>query len=140
MSLLESYTLKEDGFQPLLIMDSWQVAKLSYSEEYSFPKLTHLSRHQKTDRAFALLTGNAMLIAMNLNGETQLQTQQMQRGTSYNIPQNMAYAIVMEENSEVFIVEKSNTHVNDVELMPLTAEQRNAIRLSMNQEKEQNHG
>jgi len=135
MSLIESYVVEEDGFHPVLVRDSWQVAKLNYKDEYHINNLNRLRIHQKTDRAFALLSGNAVLIAIdNDDKKTSFKVVLMQRGTSYNIPKNVGYTIVMEEGSKVFTVERPNTHIDDVKYYPLDEEQLITIRLNVNEE------
>ena len=135
MSLIESYDIEEDGFHPFLIRDSWQVAKLNYKDEYHINDLDCFRIHRKTDRAFALLSGSAVLIAIdNDDKKTSFKVVLMQRGTSYNIPKNVGYTVVLEEGSEVFVVEKSNTHIDDVEYYYLNEDQLKTIRLNINKE------
>ncbi len=133
MSLIESYGIEEAGFHPFLIRDSWQVAKLNYKEEYHIDNLNKLTKHQNSDRAVALLSGNAVLIVRD-EGDNKdgFHMVLMERGTSYNVPKSVGYAIAMEEGCELFIVEKPNTHRDDVIDCPLTEAQLEAIRKKLN--------
>ena len=129
MSLIESYDFTEGGFHPVLVRDSWQVAKINYKEEYHINHLKKLVKHQKSDRGIALLSGYAVLIASE-DGDYQSEFDivLMKRGTSYNIPKNIGYAIVMVEGCELFIVEKPNTNYDDVNDCHLDDAQLNSIR------------
>ena len=140
MSLIESYVIEENGFHPFLIRDSWQVGKLNYKDAYHINNLDSLRMHRKTDRAFALLHGSAVLIAFdNDDKKPCFKAVLMQRGTSYNIPKNIRYTIAMEEESEVFVVEKPNTQIDDVEYYYLNEEQLKKIRLKVNNEYKKKH-
>lgn len=114
MSLIESYDINEQGYHPFIIRDSWQVAKLNYSDEQDINNLDHLKIHQNNETAFALLKGKAVLITINNYDKIpSFSIKLMKRGTSYYIPKKIMYAIAMEESSEVFIVENSNAPVKD---------------------------
>lgn len=128
MSLIESYNLTEDGFHPLLIRDSWQVAKLNYSDEYHIDNITCLRKHQNSDKGISLLLGDALLVACNDDQYSDFKVIQMKHGTSYNIPKQLVHAIVMSEGSELFIVENPNTHRDDVTEHDLSEAQREKLR------------
>ena len=129
MSLIESYDINEQGYHPFIIRDSWQVAKLNYTDELHINNLDHLKIHQNNDRAFVLLRGKAVLITINnYDKNPSFSIKLMKRGTSYYIPKNRMYAIAMEKSSEVFIVEKSNTHLKDFKDYCLNKEQLHLMR------------
>lgn len=124
MSLIESYAIEESGFHPFLIRDSWQVAKLNYTEEWHIDAINCLKILRESDRAFVLLKGSAVLVALEDNeGKSAFKVELMKRGASYNIPKNTWYAIALEKESEVLIVGKPNTHLDNVEYVQLNAEQ-----------------
>ena len=136
MSLIESYHLIEEGYHPVLVRDSWQVAKLNYSVEYHIDHFKKLVIHQKSDKALSLLEGSAMLIVGFDIDRSEVEIVQMKRGTSYNIPKNTAYAIVLEEGSQLFIVEQPNTYLDDVLECDLSQVQIKEIRQKINSKDE----
>ena len=135
MSLIESYDINEQGYHPFIIRDSWQVAKLNYTDELHISNLDHLKIHQNIETAFALLRGKAVLITINnYDKNPSFSIKLMKRGTSYFIPKKTMYAIVMEESSEMFIVENSNTPDKDPKEYWLNEEQLHLIRSAVKEE------
>ncbi|KAA3632488.1 MAG: hypothetical protein DWQ02_14700 [Bacteroidetes bacterium] len=117
---MESYELNEPGFFPFLIRDGWQVAKLNYIAEQHINNIQKIEVHQQTDEVFVLLKGSAVLIIADLQNEKPLfKIKSMQPLSVYNIPKGTWHNIAMEEGSEVLIVEKSNTHLHDVDYFEL---------------------
>ena len=112
--MLETYYIKEEGYHPYLISDGWQVAQLNFIEEQHIDNIYRIDAHHKTDEVFVLLKGVAVLIlAKIIEGEPIFEAVLMKPKITYNIPKNTWHNIAMEKGSEVLIVEKSNTHLND---------------------------
>ena len=122
--MIETYDIKEEGYDPFLIREGWQVAQLNYSEDQHISNIGKIEVHRQTDEVFVLLKGKSILITVDLiNGEPTFKADIMKPHITYNIPQNVWHNIAMEKGSEVLIVEKSNTHLNDVEYFHLTEKQ-----------------
>ncbi len=112
--MIETFVVKDKGYHPVIIDNGWQMAHLNYTEEQDIEQITRLDVHLKTDEVFVLIKGNAILIAADIVHEEPLfEVKLMKPNTIYNIPQNMWHNIAMEAGSEVFIAEKSNTHIAD---------------------------
>ena len=138
MSLIETYAIGEQGYHPFLIRDGWQVAKLNYLEELNINNIDKIESHTQTDEVFVLLKGKAVLTLAelqenNLNFEFTL----MEPMVIYNIPKKRWHNIAMEKESEVLIIEKSNTHLNDVEYLFLNKNQLVDFRAKVNKILEQ---
>lgn len=124
MSLIETFSTTEEGYHPLLIREGWQVAQLNYIEDQHISNIYQIEVHRNTDEVFVLLKGMAILIlAKMIEGEPIFEAVLMKPKITYNIPQNVWHNITMEKGSEVLIIEKSNTHLNDVEYLHLTEKQ-----------------
>ena len=124
MSLIEIYSTAEEGYHPFLIREGWQVAQLNYSKNQHIKNICKIEVHRNTDEVFVSLKGQPILITANLiNEEPSFKVNVMKPYVIYNIPQNVWHNIAMEKGSEVLIIEKSNTHVNDVEYLHLTEKQ-----------------
>lgn len=118
---MEVYKIKEPGFSPVLIRDGWQVAQLNYTIDQHIENIDKIEVHRETDEVFVLLKGDAVLILAEFeNGIPQFKMESMNPLSVYNIPKNTWHNIAMKEGSEVLIVEKSNTHLSDVEYFKLT--------------------
>ena len=130
MSLIETYSTTKEGYHPFLIREGWQVAQLKYIEDQHISNIGKIEVHRETDEVFVLLKGKSILITVDLiNGEPTFNADVMKPHSTYNIPQNVWHNIAMEKGSEVLIIEKSNTHLNDVEYFSLTEKQ--IVKLSM---------
>ena len=119
--MIETYQIKEKGYHPFLIRDGWQVAQLNYIEDQHISNITKLDVHLQTDETFILLQGKAILIVAAIeNDEPIFELELMKPKIIYNIPQGVWHNIAMEEDSEVLIAEKSNTHIADFEYFELS--------------------
>ena len=123
MSLIELYQYENEGYNPSLISEVWQVAFLNYAEAESLERIDKLDIHYKTDEVFILLAGKAVLIAADIKGDViEYDLIDMQPGIIYNIPKNTWHKIAMYKGSKVCIVERDNTHVSDFEFYYLSAD------------------
>ncbi len=128
-TLIETYYTNEQGYHPFFIKDHWQVAQLNYLPEHSYDNISRLDLHEQTDEIFVLTKGQAILIAASI--ETDRITYEcvhMKIGVTYNIPPMVWHNIAMQEDAEMIIVEKNNTHLGDFIYHPLNDEQRNELR------------
>ncbi len=125
---IETYRAEEGGYHPFLIREGWQVAQLNYMSAQEVQNIDKLEAHHQTDEVFVLLTGNAVLItAGSTMDEPDFILQSMRSGVTYNIPKGTWHNIAMQPGSEVLIVEKSGTHLHDVEYAPLAEKKRAAL-------------
>ena len=112
--MLEKHYIKEEGYHPFLIREGWQVAQLNYIKEQHIDNIYRIDAHHETDEVFVLLKGKAVLILASINEDNPIfEVELMKPFITYNIPKNAWHNIAMEKGSEVLIVEKSNTHLND---------------------------
>ena len=133
MSLIETYSIKEEGYHPFLISEGWQVAKLNYLDELHINNIFKIETHRQTDEVFVLLKGKALLILADLQENKPIfEITSMKPTVAYNIPKNRWHNIAMEKGSEVLIIEKSNTHLNDVEYIYLNNNQISDLKLKVN--------
>ncbi|HTM97896.1 MAG TPA: hypothetical protein VL088_04105 [Pedobacter sp.] len=118
--LIETYNYDGKGYNPYLIRDSWQVAKLNYIAGQGMTDIVKIDKHVYTDEAFILIKGLAILIEAEKDEDTfSFQCLIMKPGITYNIPAGTWHNIAMDTDAEVIIVEKSNTHLNDCVYVPL---------------------
>lgn len=118
---IEKYTYDGEGYDPYLIQDNWQVAKLNYVPGQGLSDIIKIDKHVETDEVFILVNGIAVLIEAEKNkkGYT-FHSQKMQHGVTYNIKAGTWHNIAMHTGAEVIIVEKNHTHVNDCIYVTLT--------------------
>ncbi len=129
MNLIERYKHTENGYNPFLIREQWQVAILNYTPEETLEAIDKLDVHYETDEVFVLLAGNAVLIAASIdNGTVSYEAIDMKPNIVYNIPRNVWHKIAMQQESSVLIVENQKTHLGDFEFYPLNEAQKNDLR------------
>ena len=132
MSRIESYATKEEGYSPFLISDGWQIAQLNFIKEQHISRIDKIEVHHQTDEAFILLKGVAVLISVNITkDEFAFKTDSMEPFVTYNIPKGVWHNIAMEKDCELLIVEKSNTHINDVSYKQLDNSQMMNLRFKV---------
>ncbi|MEO8854442.1 MAG: hypothetical protein ABI359_11735 [Ginsengibacter sp.] len=125
MNLIETYRNDGSGYNPFLIREGWQVAKLNYMPEQDLLNITKMDRHLLTDEVFVLIKGTAILVAATENNnEFQFECIKMKAGITYNIPVRMWHNIAMDKGSEVIIFEKDKTHLGDFEYRELSDTQK----------------
>ena len=128
MNLIEMYQRGNEGYDPFLIREGWQVARLTYLPAQDMLGIKKMDRHLLTDELFILLRGNAVLIAaVEQNNNFQFEFAKMQPGIPYNIPARQWHNIAMDRDAELIIVEKDQTHIADYEYKPLNQDQMNKI-------------
>ncbi|HJH70992.1 MAG TPA: hypothetical protein OIM39_07910 [Bacteroidaceae bacterium] len=124
MDLIKVYEHTGKGYNPYLIDNDWQVAQLNFEKGQGFYDLKKIDQHLKTDEAFILKQGVAVLIAADVqNNEVSFEVENMKPGILYNIPKGVWHNIGLSEDAEVFIIENSNTHLGDFVYHYLTEDQ-----------------
>lgn len=131
--MIESFSIKENGYHPFLIREGWQMAQLNYTEEQHIDQITNLDVHLKTDEVFVPMEGNAILIvAAIVNNEPVFEVEYMMLNKVYNIPKDVWHNIAMEPESEVLIAEKANTHISDFEHLELSNSKQEELKIMVN--------
>ncbi|AOW10596.1 cupin domain-containing protein [Flavobacterium gilvum] len=114
-SAIETYYHDGDGYNPFFITNHWQVAQLNYLPELGMQAINKLEMHAATDEIFILIKGTAILILeCKEEDELSFELTKMKVGVTYNIPLKVWHAIALDTDAEIIIVEKSNTHLEDV--------------------------
>lgn len=122
--MIESYFHNQEGYNPFLIRDHWQVAQLNYLPKHGFEEIDQIEMHYHTDEVFLLVKGQAVLIAVNIEEEPfRFECQKMVPGVTYNIPAGTWHNIAMDKEAQIMIVERSYTHLHDCMYFNLTSEQ-----------------
>jgi len=126
--LIEQYKYNGVGYNPYLIKDEWQVAKLNPLPGHGIDEINFIETHYDTDEAFILLKGTAVLIAADRSVSLiTFEVLNMKQGVTYNLPKGVWHNIAMKNDAELIIVEKSNTHVNDCTYLNLNKDQQKEL-------------
>ena len=129
MALIEKISNEKSGFHPVLVKDSWQVLKMNYSQDYEVDKIDSFIINDNNGLAISLLSGRAVLIIQKLDeNEPTLKAITMVRGTSYFIPENAGYNLIMEKGCQLFGVERPNSRSEDVRKIPFTNQEKETLK------------
>ena len=104
--MIEQYSFSGEDFQVLKKCENWKIGFLRYSERFSGFK--QLERHLRTDEAFILLDGRAVLY-------TEDEQREMKKCTLYNIPKGVWHHIVVSRDTTVMVIENADTSVENTE-------------------------
>ncbi|MDA3866555.1 MAG: hypothetical protein PF489_07390 [Salinivirgaceae bacterium] len=131
--MIETYKHSGEGYNPFLIGSKWQIAQLNYSLDEALESKNRLDIHHKTDEAFLLIDGEAILIAAKIDKDLiSYDMQKMIPGIVCNIPKKVWHNIVLEPGAKVLIVEDMNTHLplpeGDYDFHYFTDEQKSDFR------------
>ncbi len=136
MSLIQSYKATQKGFSPLLFQKHWQVAILSYVSFQNIKNIDKVEVHTQTDEVFLLQSGSVILISAQIKNKTisKWEVVLMKPNVIYNIPRDLWHNMAMKKDSSVFIVEKRDTHKNDVQYHSLSKEEISKMRSMVKKE------
>lgn len=119
--MIERYYHDGNGYNPFLVRDGWQVAQLNYVEKHGLEDIDQIEVHNETDEVFILFKGKAVLVEAVLEQDTiSFCCLRMTPGVTYNIPAGIWHEIAMEQDAEIIIVERSDTHKQDCSYKQLT--------------------
>lgn len=108
---------------PLSIHEGWQAAYLTTCEKHHFDDLENMEVHSQTDELFILLQGVAVLLEADYEtGHPVFEALNMKPFVMYDVPQGVWHNIAMAPDTLLLIIEKDNTHLNDVAYRPFTTD------------------
>lgn len=123
--MIETYYHAEEGYNPFLIREGWQVAQLNYVEKHGLDDIDQVEAHKDTDEVFILFKGNAVLVEAQMEAEgIRFDCLCMKPGVTYNVPAGAWHEIAMDRDAEIIIVERANTHKQDCSYIRLTDSQK----------------
>ena len=104
--MIEKYEFSGEDFKVMLQFEGWKIGFLRYSDRFS--EFKQLERHLRTDEAFILLDGKAVLYTENERCE-------MKKCTLYNIPKGVWHHISVSPDATVMVVENADTSADNTE-------------------------
>lgn len=130
--MIERYYHEAEGYEPFLISDGWQVAQLNYLPGHGLDDMDDVEVHRRTDEAFVLFAGTAVLVAAEIGAEgVSFECVRMTLGVTYNIPAGVWHNIGMSHDARMIIVERSRTHLDDCFHRPLCDTEADELRAAV---------
>ncbi len=99
------------GYNRIINYDAWTVANLSSCPDTCIERIDSFQKHFETDEVFILQKGNATLIILESDefNIDKLKFIRLEPNKLYNVKKNTYHQHVLDENSNLLIVENSNT-------------------------------
>lgn len=104
--MMQIFDFDGRDYKVMMQFEGWKIGLLRHSDRFS--KFTQLERHTKSDEAFALLGGSAVLY-------TEGESVKMEKCKLYNIPKGEWHHITVSEDATVIVIENSNTSKDNTE-------------------------
>lgn len=101
----------EEGYKKLFSFESWRIAILNYIDELDIDQIAYVEAHLKTDEAFVLLAGQAILYFAEVkeNLITRFHSVQLEPKHVYRIPQGIYHTHTLSHDAKLLIIEEENT-------------------------------
>lgn len=113
--MIESYASKKEGFDRLFTSEGWQIAAITYADQYSEENHRNLSRHMTTDEVFVLVTGEACLYTTE-DGST-LEAIPLERGRIYCVKKATWHSLAVSRDAFLAVAENAPLRPEDTERM-----------------------
>lgn len=92
------------GFNTVFKSDSWQIATITYSRQYSKEGFCSMKRHLTTDEVFILIKGNAIIHTFE-NGN--FENVNVEKGKIYCVKKNTWHYLEVSTDALIAVVENS---------------------------------
>ena len=111
--MIKEYERKKDGFDIVMKSDSWQMAIVTYEEQYDAKNRTKMARHLTTDEAFVLVEGDAVLYTAD---ENNLQREiKLVKNKIYVVEKGTWHALVLSRDAVAVATENADVKPQDTE-------------------------
>ena len=103
---------EKDGFNTIFKSDTWQIASIKYSKEYSKENFKSMKRHLTSDEIFVLVKGSATLYTVE---EGKLITTEVEKEKVYCVCKNTWHYLVVSKDALLIVTEDSDMKPEDSE-------------------------
>ncbi len=125
---IEVYAHSGEGYEALLDFESWRIGYMRHAAQYLAQNIERFQRHEGCDEAFVLLKGRCCLLTGGY-GETvgDIEGTEMEPFRVYNIKKGVWHSHLVDEDTDVLVVENSNVTLENSPLRELDAGRRKQI-------------
>ncbi len=129
-NLISIFEHNEKSYKVVSEFEGWKVALMNDMEKYSSENIEYMQKHNLSDEIFVLLSGSCTLfVATGEEKPKELKAILMEPNKVYNIKKGVWHTHTFKKETQVFIVENSNTNdSNSPKYFNLSDEQRKYIR------------
>ena len=111
--MIKVFEKEKNGFSIVLKSDGWQMAIVTYAEQYDVKNHTKMARHMTTDEVFALIEGDATLCTINKNDG--IEKIPLEKNKIYCIEKGTWHSLVLSEDAVLVATENENIKPEDTE-------------------------
>jgi len=104
---------EKDGFSIVLKSEGWQMAIVTYAEQYDVKNYTKMARHMTTDEVFALIEGDATLCT--INGNDNIEKIPLEKSKIYCIEKGTWHSLILSEDAVLVVTENKDVKSEDTE-------------------------
>ena len=104
--MIQEYARKKDGFDIVMKSDGWQMAVVTYEEQYDETNKKKVARHLSTDEAFVLIMGDAILFTTEEND--QQKEIKLMKNKIYVVEKGTWHSLILSKDAIAVAVENAN--------------------------------
>lgn len=126
--LLEIEHFLAPGYKREIEFDEWTVARLNYIDELEPERIEWIQKHDQTDEVFVLLQGKCILYIFESSDHSSMPGKMhaidMVPNKCYNIKKGVWHTHTLSVDTQVLIIENSNTTLENSPRVKTTVEHR----------------
>lgn len=111
--MIKSYEKQKDGFSVVLKSDGWQMAVVTYEEQYDIKNHTRMARHMTTDEVFTLIYGEAALYTADKDNK--IEKINLEKGKIYCIEKGTWHSLILSKDALLIATENADIKPEDTE-------------------------
>ncbi len=111
--MIKEYERKKDGYDVVMKSEGWQIAIVTYDEQYDEKNRAKIARHMTTDEAFVLTEGEATLY---MTDENDIQTEiKLMKNKIYVVEKATWHSLVLSRDAVLIAAENADISPEDSE-------------------------
>lgn len=111
--MIKEYEKNKDGFNVVMKSPLWQMAIVTYENQYDDENKEKIARHMTTDEAFVLVDGTATLYTVDENDC--LEGVPLEKNKIYVVEKGTWHSLVLSKDALAVAVENADVRVEDTE-------------------------
>ena len=119
-----NYEFNGEGMQRVFENEKWTVGIKNWKPANDVTGIDCLERHNKTDELFVLVEGSCTLVYANeTEGGLEFGAVKMEKDKVYNIPATLWHNTITCKDTQMILIEDSNTSMENSDILNLTEAQ-----------------
>lgn len=111
--MIKEYSQNRSGFDVVFKSEGWQMAVVTYDEQYDEKKHTHMARHMTTDEVFVLTDGSATLCTIDKDNE--IAKISLAKNKMYVVEKGTWHSLILSRDAVAVAVENIDVSAADTE-------------------------